>query len=290
MIIVKLWGGLGNQLFQFAFGYSLSQKYNQDLVFDKDFYSNQKGNMDIRKVRLSKLNIPNLKLVDRPQCVNFLENRYINHAIRYFPIFNVSINKKTRFIKEIKRDGSPIVIDPSFDYYLDGYWQSELYFLDYRNELLSMFSYSDFYSDNRLRLNNEILSNNSVALHIRRGDVLRRNGLKNVRHDLPLDYYYSSIDYIKKRVENPVFYIFSDDVSWVKNNINTNADLFFVECDDVDSDIADLWSIAQCKHGIMSASTFSWWGNWLRKEKGIVIAPTGEHFNKSFFPSDWVRI
>ncbi len=136
---------------------------------------------------------------------------------------------------------------------------------------------------------NSIKNSNSVSLHVRRGDYLK---IKNI-NVLDVDYYMKAVDYIKKNVEKPMFYIFSDDLDWCKNNLG-----FLNNCNYVDltqTEIDDLKLMSFCQHNIIANSSFSWWGAWLNQNpKKIVIAPKEWLINdpgsSNVILSDWIKL
>ena len=149
MIIVKLWGGLCNQMFQYAFGYALSKEKGDKLFFDVDFFLNQPKYVTRRHI-IDVSDFPNIKLeiINRPIWVKPFENKYISHVIRYNTGVNLPlINKNFLFMEKLHRYYSiiPYFID-STNFY-DGYWQTSKYFKPFREELLEIFSPSDIILD-----------------------------------------------------------------------------------------------------------------------------------------------
>ena len=141
---------------------------------------------------------------------------------------------------------------------------------------------------------NLINNKNSVAIHIRRGDYLNDPKVRCIHGILGSDYYKKSINYIKKKVKNPFFFIFSDDIELVKKNFSffNNKKYIFI---DTKSSINDLYLMSNCKHFIIANSTFSWWGAWLSKNKRkIVCAPKrwlrARISTPDIIPESWIRI
>lgn len=289
MIIVKMWGGLGNQLFQYAFGIAMAKKSNTSVCFDMSFYDKQPRHVGRRHLDILKLNSKICKSDEHRGFIKFLENRYINKAIRVFPKFCLSY-KGRGFVKETGHKFLPWLLGPnSFDnYYFDGYWQSEKYFVHERDTLLKLFNQYE-QSDYCKQICAAEESSNSVAIHVRRGDYYNK---KSIGYKVRESYYQEALEYLIEKVDNPTVFVFSDDIEWMKKQEYLQKhNCIFVENKSENAAIEDIICISKCKHGIMSSSTFSWWGNWLRNgADSIVIAPTGFYCNSDFIPERWIRL
>lgn len=256
MIVSKIQGGLGNQLFQWAYGKYLSIKYDTELYLDTNFYYNQIGNT-LRNFELNKF--PNLK--------------YIEPNITEKPIIQLSDNFEY----------NEFIYDQNYHYYLNGFWQSEKYFLDIsdiiKKELLPN---NDFFKKLKIDTNE-----NNVSLHIRRTDYITSNGFHPVQ---TIEYYNNALEYIG---DYEKLLIFSDDIEWCKNNLSFNKMLFIENSDNVE----DIWLMSLCKHNIIANSSFSWWGAWLNENPNKkVIAPknwfgTQSNLNTdNIIPNNWIKI
>jgi hypothetical protein len=256
MIITKLQGGLGNQIFQWAYGKALSEKYNTSLFLDLNFYENQTGNT-FRVFELDKF--PNIKL----ETTKF-ENKQTIEVIDSFTY------------TELKHD-------KNFNYYLNGFWQSEKYFYEF-SEIIKNELEPDITTLEKL---SSKMSNNSVSLHIRRTDYVTSNGYHPVQS---IDYYNKALEIIG---DYDQLLIFSDDINWCKENLNYK-NMVFIENQ---TNIEDMWLMSLCKHNIIANSSFSWWGAWLNKnEDKIVIVPKnwfGDFTNLNsldIFANNWITI
>lgn len=291
MIVIKLWGGIGNQLFQYAFGYVLAKIKKDKLICDISFYDNQPKYVGRRAV-ISKHEFPNIDINNsfkRTPLISLLENRYINHLLRYSDGIhctlinhNILLERLYKFYEDIPHK------DRMLNYY-DGYWQSEKYFEKFRYDIIKLFTPSKTITDMAEAWHRSVYSDCSVAVHIRRGDYVRK-GDKNISQDI--DYYMKAMDYIRSHYDDPLFCVFSDDINWCKEQLSGYADIVYVENNCENGDLVDMYSMSLCKHGIISISTFSWWGNWLRKDNSnsMVIYPDGEYFNEYFMPDSWYKI
>lgn len=294
MIIVKLWGGMGNQLFQYAFGYSLAKKHNDSLRFDTKFYNNQPKHVGKRNIVFEhSFQDTDFLECKRPKEVLFFENKYVNKIIRIFRGFGCLVPNNCFFYKEWTRHYCEKIPYYSLNTnYYDGYWQSAKYFFEYREELLRQFTPSQKIRYDVERKMKCFSKQNTVAIHIRRGDyLLKKNMPAGYTVERLMDYYYRAIEYMASRIDNPVFCFFSDDIGWCKEAFKQLCyRTTFIENVGEEAAIKDLFCISKCKHGIMSPSTFSWWGNWLRSdlENSIIVAPKGNYGNNCFIDEKWI--
>ncbi len=253
MIIVKVWGGLGNQIFLYALYRGLQE-------------SGREAKLDISSYRYIKAHsggylLPAVFQNTREEYASPRECRRLavyqsdpfHRALRKY-----NINKKT-FISQIKRYGtctySPEILQLE-DAYLEGFFQSERYFEHIRPLLRGELTfrapepYPNSYRD-------KILSTNAVSIHVRRGDYLV-NGHKR-RLVFTTNYYNNAIAYINERVENPVFYVFSDEMDWCREYFKSCGGTFcFVQ--QGREAWYDMYLMSLCRHNIIADSSFSWWG------------------------------
>jgi hypothetical protein len=150
----------------------------------------------------------------------------------------------------------------------------------------------------KIKLNEDIINTkekianeNSVFIGIRRGDYLSSKKMKNHYGETDLNYYKKAIDYIKNKVKNPKFYIFSNEIEWIKRNVDIDGEVIYR--DNYVSDSQELYLMSKCKHSIIGNSTFHWWGAWLNNNKGkIVIAPKRWFADNSpieIIPDKWIK-
>lgn len=156
-------------------------------------------------------------------------------------------------------------------FYLKGYWQNSKYFPNedlLKEELSLKFKKSDYCK----KMISEIKQSNSVSLHIRRGDYLTIDN-KKIYYNLSNDYYNNAISLIMSKVSSPIFYIFSNDIEWAKNNFTLN-NAIFIENNSENKDIEEFYLMSNCKFNIIANSTFSWWAAYLNTfKKKIVVGP-----------------
>jgi hypothetical protein len=256
MIIVKLQGGLGNQLFQYTFGRAMSLKKRTDL----------------------KLDISNYK--DDPLRA---------YKLKYFNIEEDIASRAQVFLAKIT---TRLGLATS---YLEGYWQGEKYFEDIKDIIKKDFTLKNPPSEATGIFIDQIKNTNAVSLHVRRGDYVTNEKLKNILQALPLSYYNDAIDLMSKKTEQPHFFIFSDDIAWVKENLEIKYPVTYVSGESM-PDYEELILMSLCKHNIIANSSFSCWGAWLNKNLDkIVIAPKNwfpdqAKDTKDLIPASWIQL
>lgn len=285
MIITKCTDGLGNQLFQYALGRRLSILHNTDLFIDRTDFNNN----PLRSYCLNYFNVQSFEISD-----------YKNFALQY-PVQYLKL--KLGLIKMINESsGEPLPIDKfTNNSYLKGYWGSEQYFSSMKGIVLKEFTLKKkWISSSFMQLKAQLAGENTVSIHIRRGDYLKPEN-KRIFQILGAEYYKNALAFISAQVENPVFYIFSDDLEWVKKNFTILSGHHFINEDKQLTDYEELMLMSYCRHNIIANSTFSWWAAWLNANKDkIVIQP--EHWytdpvlqndynlNRMLFSEKFIRI
>lgn len=286
MIIINLKGGLGNQMFQYALGRRLALKNNDKLKLEIDGLdrANQIGDI-YRAFGIGNFNID--KTIATTAEVKALKYPYglVSKGWRFFAA------------KALKRNFitfHPAVLNWRGNVFLDGYWQSPDYFNDIRDTLLSDFTLSNPLSPAGSTIANQIKTSTAVSLHVRRGDYIKNPRVMAEFGVCSLGYYQAAITHIKTRIVNPTFFVFSDDMDWVSENLDVGIEAVFVKDASI-SDSQELALMSQCQHNIIANSSFSWWGAWLNNQANkIVIAPTpwfeSAQFDKNLIPETWVQL
>ncbi|CEG13850.1 Glycosyl transferase family 11 [groundwater metagenome] len=281
MIIIKLKGGLGNQLFQYAFGRLLSIK-NSVLV--KYEFLVLKGDAQ-REYKLeyfnTKIEFPTpeeIKKIKYPYGIfykigDFIKKKILGqYNIGYIPS---ALNKKSG--------------------YLEGYWQSYKYLDPIRNILLKEITLKEPVENKYGELLNQIYDADSISIHIRRGDYVNDPKTKAIHCTFGLEYYQDAIKMIKEKISNPTFFVFSDDIKWVKQNLKIDFPAIFVSNPKI-KDYGELIIMSKCKNNIIANSSFSFWGAWLNQNPNkIVIAPQkwNNKYQKDYkdlLPKEWIQI
>ena len=279
-IYVRTHGGLGNQLFQLAFGLEASQANNTNLILDVSWYKNIPDQSTKRSEYLSKLAPDIFKIED----VNEIKRRLKNQAS-----LSQKVGLKKIHIKEKygKYNSSFLGYEHA---YFDGYWHSYKYLI---KDLIANKIQLDSEQGNLTKQFQEnILNTNSVMMHIRRGDYLLSSN-QNIL--LNKEYYDRAIQHMLDVKNNIELFIFSDDIDWVKKNWQFNAPANYIKKIDFhDSSIEELKLMTMCKNHIIANSTFSWWAAWLGKhQEQIVISPKywlDDNFKitENLIPKSWL--
>ena len=281
MIITKIKGGLGNQLFQYAVGRAVALHHKVPLKLDTTIFETYKLH---NGYRLDQFAI---------QAEIAADNEIINLKGRNNVLFSAlrkaGLVKRKSYFKEKRSSYFDASVFKNNSVYLDGYWQNELYFSNIRELLLQELSPNNSMNDLGFAYLDSIKKSNSVSLHVRRGDYVN---LKNI-NVLDVDYYMKAAEYIRKNVEKPTFYIFSDDLEWCKSSLTFLGDCIYVERTQTEMD--DLKLMSFCQHNIIANSSFSWWGAWLNQNPNkTVIAPKDWLLNdpgsSNVILSDWVKL
>lgn len=284
MILIKLTGGLGNQMFQYALGRVLSLKNNSQLKLDTSIYNTDQSGITARKYVLGVFDIKE----------NFTTKFEISKLSTSNKLFKkIGLVKKTHYIEKEANIFDRKIMSAVGDIYLDGYWQAEKYFIEYRDQILKDFTLKNKLSESVKKIENEILNTNSISLHIRRGDYVTDQKTNKFHGLCSLDYYKKAIKYITDKNSNCIFYIFSDDIEWVKNNLKIDNKTVYVSNGSI-QDYEELYLMSQCRHNIIANSSFSWWGAWLNKDVNkVVIAPKKwDNSGKSndIVPGSWIKL
>ena len=280
MIITKIKGGLGNQLFQYAVGRAVASHYKSTLKLDLTIFETYKLHNGYR--------LDQFAIQADIATENDITNLKGGNNVLFSALRKAGLIKRKSYFKEKRSSHFDARVFKNNFIYLDGYWQNELYFSDIRELLLRELSPISSMNDLGCTYLEEIKKSNSVGLHVRRGDYLN---FKNIGV-LDVDYYMKAVEYIRENVEKPTFYIFSDDLEWCKRHLGFVDGCIYV--DRTQNEIDDLKLMSFCQHNIIANSSFSWWGAWLNQNrKKTVIAPKGWLLNdpgsSNVILPDWVK-
>lgn len=289
-VVVRLEGGLGNQLHQYAYGLILANKINADLYLDIQFLDNysKKLNVTYRDYELNKF-VTSCKFYK-----SILSSQLILRFIKKFKILNKILN----FLS----------IDVVSEYIPLELFDNKKMKLIYLHGIMGR--YSDYVNNvsfvkKNLKINpkfnsvldvvkNHINYNESVSIHIRRTDYLKKG---SIHHVLEMDYYKNAIEIIKRKIDSPKFFIFSDDMKFIQQNFDIDGDIFnYMNYTADNAAFFDFLAIKECKHHILANSTFSWWASFIgTSEEAICIAPsvnlTNEVLNlEESYPPTWIVV
>lgn len=271
MIVVKLKGGLGNQMFQYAAGRCLGQKQNTQVKVDDAFLkADPKGVYTKRYFELDAFEA-DVQMADGPELAPFY--RIINSRLLR------NLQQKLPFLFARRYyDEKQIAFDPSFfdlpqQTYIDGYFQSELYFHDIAGTIRNDFSFKGPVPAVCEAWLQKIKAANSVSVHIRRGDYISNPADTTFHGTCPPGYYEAAVAHIAATEQNIELFIFSDDLDWCKKNLSFKQPMHFVDTSP-EANHWDMMLMSACRHQVIANSSFSWWGAWLNRHPGkIVVAP-----------------
>ena len=285
MVIVELSGGLGNQMFQFAL-YKKLELMQKDVAMDTSFF---RSGQNLRKLELDVFHLSYKEISDQ-EAAHIRGYGYhdtILDKIRYklrpsnIAVYHDTIGEYQSQIFEMD------------NVYLSGYWQNEKYFNDIRKEIFTCFAFPDSLEEKKKKLLEKIQNENSVGIHIRRSDYLIKENRDVYGGICTKEYYENAIEYIREHICHPVFYLFSDDLNWVRENLYREG-MVLVEHSENQPSYTDMYLMSQCKHNIIANSSYSWWGAWLNSKDGkMVIAPDNwfnNHETTDMICKDWIRI
>lgn len=287
MIFSRLIGGLGNQMFQYAIGRSLAIVNNCELKLDISGFENYALHngyeLDIFNI---KAGIANSEDVSR---LISTQSRLMSFIYR-----KLRVKKSTHFLEK-SFTFDPNFFDAKLPVYLDGYWQSYKYFESIEPQLRQEFSLKNPLSGLNLQISEHISSVNAVSVHLRRGDYVSNKHTNSVHGVCSLDYYHAAIQTITEHVKNPVFFIFSDDIAWVKDNLTISPNATFIDHNTGKQSYNDMYLMSLCQHHVIANSSFSWWGAWLgANPEKIIIAPkqwfTNDTVTDDLIPESWMRL
>lgn len=242
-VTLNLSGGLGNRMFQYASAYAYGKEHYKTVVVA--------GGSEIFERAFGI----HLNLLDK-------------NDVRFFPAMP-AIRRKTISATMHMGNGGNFLSNPDI-IMMHGYFQNEKFFKKYAAAIRKLFTFKGGLSPENKKLLALIKGQNAVSVHIRRTDYVN----SGYYYVLSVGYYKRAMKYMAAHVDKPHFYIFSDDISWVENNMEFNYPHTFVKTNRGNDSYLDMWLMSECKHNIIANSTFSWWGAWLNKNpEKIVIAP-----------------
>lgn len=290
MIKLILSGGLGNQMFEYAAGRALSIRHSTNLEIDL-YLLNKNTKATIRKY---ELDIFNIDVISSKSIINKI-------AVKCFGSIK-SKNIAYLFLRKlgIFRDEKAQYYDNRFENIPDnttlfGYFQNVKYFESISDQLRKDFTFKIPLNDKNKEIRLKIENNTSISVHIRRGDYASNTSNLPI---LDISYYKNAIESITSQIENPHFFIFSDGIEWVKENLDLSALKHeFIDWNKNENSYIDMQLMSLCKHNIIANSSFSWWAAWLNiNPDKLVIAPqkwykgdTGT-YPDGFLPEKWITL
>lgn len=298
MIVVRLMGGLGNQMFQYSTAKALALKNNTKLKIDTTFLDDKSGEHEVVTHRDLDLEIfkINLERATKEEVEYFNGKKYNSFFGKIYNRLQLLFRGK-KLVIEDRTHFNNFILQLRGDYCIVGAWQNEKYFIDFKDDLKQEFVFKNPIEQISNVLHQQILNTNSVCVNVRRGDYLTSPLYSKTIGALDIKYIRDSMSFIEEKTSNPVFYLFSDDVEWCKRNLNNSSNCVFVDHSHAGNKFANyLQLMTNCKHFIIPNSTFGWWAAWLGEKKdSLILAPkqwTREDYKKmnEVVPSRWVTI
>lgn len=278
MRLIKIIGGLGNQMFIYAFYLKMKKQYPNTRIDLSDMmhYHVHHGYEMNRIFRLPK--------------TEFCISRPLKKVMEFL------------FFKKIyERKQQPDTLAPYEKKYVwpllyfKGFYQSERFFVDIANEIRDAFSFDVAQcNEATLQMLQQIDSTkNAVSIHIRRGDYLLPKHWENTGSICQSTYYQNAISAMNEKISEPTYFVFSDDMEWIKKNLSL-PNATYIDWNKGDNSWQDMMLMSHCRHHIICNSTFSWWGAWLNpREDKIVLAPSRWFRNSEtpyIYPPQWIKI
>lgn len=288
MKIVKILGGLGNQMFQYALYLSLKETFpTEHVTLDLSCFNGYHLHNGFEVDKIFSVTAEKASAFDIMRVAYYYPN-YLLWRIgkRLLP------HRKGMCIESssLRFDSSVLIQDG--DRYFDGYWQDERYFLAFREKVLKAFTFPAFNDKENLSLL-EKLDGNSVALHVRRGDYI---GNKLYQGICDLDYYHAAIEKMCTYVTPSVFCVFSNDIGWCREHLEQyiKAPVVYVTWNTGAESYRDMQLMSCCAHNIIANSSFSWWGAWLNQNSSKVVIAPKRWLNMEecdfTLPDSWIKI
>ena len=296
MFIVKIWAGFANQMFQYAFYKSLLSNGKIALVDNNSFIPK----WDFENVNLKEI-FPNIELnIADPLLIEMFNSRKVDAFSkikrRLLKAINQSEETPQHYIKEPKFTYNSFIYYLEGDYYLEGFWQTEKYFQNIKDKIRKDFLFKPFSDKKNIEFEKVIRETNAVAIHVRKGADYKKSITSGT---CGIEYYKAAIKFVMEKINNPNFIIFSDNITWCKENLS------FCEPTFVDwnphsgyGNHFDMQLMSLCKHNIIANSSYSWWGAWLNNNPDKIIIAPKTWFNKKYcsydtrdlVPNTWIKL
>jgi len=288
LIVSKLCGGLGNQMFQYALGRRLSLDRDVPLMLR---YANATSDTS-RVYALGRFKI-------QAALASAAYMAWLQPWPRVMPRRLAGLPRwpgRARYVRENGFPFDPDVLNAPAPACLEGYWQSEKYFLDAAPRIRSDFQLAEPMTETRQEVARQITDSMAVSVHVRRGDYVANPVISAYHGSFGPDWYEAAMTRMADTVDNPQFFVFSDDPAWARANLPQRWPIAFVEPQSDRRDFEDLHLMAACRHHIIANSSFSWWGAWLNpRDDKRVIAPQrwfnqASNDTRDLIPPGWQRM
>ncbi len=295
MIITNVFGGLGNQMFQYAAGRSLALRTGSELRLDYgDWGANrhaQHNGFELPRIFSLPTELASAeesKKVLGLQANFYLRRIFKNRRMAKLRTRSFVVEPHYHYWPEFERIGAPA--------YLHGFWQSERYFDEVSDRIRADFAFKEPDSDENRAWLSKMRSTRSVSLHVRRGDYVSNTAASQYHGTCSPAYYSAAVDYIARREPDAELFVFSDDIEWARSNLDLKLPAHYIFNNSGPSSYVDMQLMSNCAHNIIANSSFSWWGAWLNFNKDkIVVSPSRWFADQrvqagDLYPPGFVRI
>ncbi len=288
MIVTRIIGGLGNQMFQYAAGRSLALANGCQLKLDISGFDNYQLHngyeLDLFNIQAGIASSEEVsRLVGmQPRLARFVHKQ-------------LGLGKRAYFVeRDFSFDSHFFSTRPPV--YLDGYWQSHKYFEPIADQIRNELTPKNPLAAQNLKVAEQISKVNSISIHVRRGDYVANQATNKIHGFVGVEYYKEAIRHISSAVDIPYFFVFSDDLAWAKANLGLVDNVAFVEHNTGAASYEDMRLMSLCHHHIIANSSFSWWAAWLGYQPGKQVLYPEKWFaaetkdTSSLCPTEWIEI
>ena len=291
MVVVRIVGGMGNQLFQYAMGRRISVIHKVPLKLDVTAFDRYYGR---HKYVLGNFNIigdlASEEIIERLRKTKLSRGLFHSLKKRLLPYY------KHHYVREKSYRYDPALSKVPKDVYLEGSWQSEKYFRDISDVIRDEFTVKHEPDKKSKQIARAIGKCDSVSVHVRRGDYVDNGATSRIHGTCSLDYYKRAMEIIADEVRNPRIFLFSDDAEWARKHIRLELPTTYVDHNGVERSYEDLRLMSLCRCHVTANSTFSWWGAWLSEYPDKIVITPKRWFKDSSFespdriPEKWLRV
>lgn len=286
-------GGLGNQMFQYAFGKRLSILRNTPLKLDLSFLEDKTLNHIIRNYELGIFNLGKIIATEQDlhKFTKIRKSRFWSAIHNRLPFLMPYYT-----VNEPNHAFNLAMLESPKNSFVSGFWQTEKYFSAISKTIRKDFSFAPLTDDANKVLSAKITSSNSVSIHIRRGDYVSNPVTNKFHGTCSPDYYKTAIKLLSEKVPDCKLFIFSDDTDWVKQNLVTGIASEYINHNQGEKAYLDMQLMSLCKHNIIANSSFSWWAAWLNTNAGKIVVAPQKWFNdtsvetKDVIPESWIKL
>lgn len=285
MKIIRFLGGLGNQMFQYACYKALKTRY-PDTKADLSSFRLEQHHIGYELYHIFNINLDEAYALSSG-IYNTQNRKWIFRKLRR--VLNI---KGCYHEEQLLFKFDPNIFSDNRSGYYYGFWQNEQYFSNISDQIRKDFDFKPELSKQNTDVLNEIKQENSVSIHVRRGDYVNHPSFGSICEK---DYYQNAINTVNQQTDSAKFFIFSNDIQWCINNLNIK-DCVFISGNTGTNSYIDMQLMSNCKHNIIANSSFSWWAAWLNVNPNkIVVGPQKwlnetQYDTSTLFPDGWIRL